>query len=447
MKRKIQNEYIYWGITALSVIALGILFYFTILRFDNIIKIIGKILYIFRPLLYGIIIAFILTQSFNFFNRKFIKLLSKRSKDTIKVKKESKIISISISILILLLILFWIFYLLIPKLLISVVGIVEMLPDSIVKVESWLENILKGNPAIENIILTMINDSSKSILSYLSEGILPKMENIVTTVTVGLNGMYEFLRDFTIGIVFSVYLLINKNKYVSEMKKFIYTFLGIKKGNSLLQGARYSYKIFNGFIKGKLLTSVALGIVCYIAMILFKMPYAALISLIVAITNIIPFFGPIIGWVPGVILLLLINPIQALYFTIAQYFIMIVLILFLIYYFYDFLHHFYRSLFSIIIIVLQQIEGNILSPKIVGDSIGLSGFWVLFSIMIFGGIFGLVGMIIGVPIFAIFYHFASYQLKKYLAKKDLPSETADYEDLKYIDETTKKVVKIKSSSV
>ena len=406
MKRKIQNEYIYWGITALSVIALGILFYFTILRFDNIIKIIGKILYIFRPLLYGIIIAFILTQSFNFFNRKFIKLLSKRSKDTIKVKKESKIISISISILILLLILFWIFYLLIPKLLISVVGIVEMLPDSIVKVESWLENILKGNPAIENIILTMINDSSKSILSYLSEGILPKMENIVTTVTVGLNGMYEFLRDFTIGIVFSVYLLINKNKYVSEMKKF----------NSLLQGARYSYKIFNGFIKGKLLTSVALGIVCYIAMILFKMPYAALISLIVAITNIIPFFGPIIGWVPGVILLLLINPIQALYFT-------------------------------IIIIVLQQIEGNILSPKIVGDSIGLSGFWVLFSIMIFGGIFGLVGMIIGVPIFAIFYHFASYQLKKYLAKKDLPSETADYEDLKYIDETTKKVVKIKSSSV
>lgn len=416
MKRKIQNEYIYWGITALSVIALGILFYFTILRFDNIIKIIGKILYIFRPLLYGIIIAFILTQSFNFFNRKFIKLLSKRSKDTIKVKKESKIISISISILILLLILFWIFYLLIPKLLISVVGIVEMLPDSIVKVESWLENILKGNPAIENIILTMINDSSKSILSYLSEGILPKMENIVTTVTVGLNGMYEFLRDFTIGIVFSVYLLINKNKYVSEMKKFIYTFLGIKKGNSLLQGARYSYKIFNGFIKGKLLTSVALGIVCYIAMILFKMPYAALISLIVAITNIIPFFGPIIGWVPGVILLLLINPIQALYFT-------------------------------IIIIVLQQIEGNILSPKIVGDSIGLSGFWVLFSIMIFGGIFGLVGMIIGVPIFAIFYHFASYQLKKYLAKKNLPSETADYEDLKYIDETTKKVVKIKSSSV
>lgn len=416
MKRKIQNEYIYWGITALSVIALGILFYFTILRFDNIIKIIGKILYIFRPLLYGIIIAFILTQSFNFFNRKFTKLLSKRSKDTIKVKKESKIISISISILILLLILFWIFYLLIPKLLISVVGIVEMLPDSIVKVESWLENILKGNPAIENIILTMINDSSKSILSYLSEGILPKMENIVTTVTVGLNGMYEFLRDFTIGIVFSVYLLINKNKYVSEMKKFIYTFLGIKKGNSLLQGARYSYKIFNGFIKGKLLTSVALGIVCYIAMILFKMPYAALISLIVAITNIIPFFGPIIGWVPGVILLLLINPIQALYFT-------------------------------IIIIVLQQIEGNILSPKIVGDSIGLSGFWVLFSIMIFGGIFGLVGMIIGVPIFAIFYYFASYQLKKYLAKKDLPSETADYEDLKYIDETTKKVVKIKSSSV
>ena len=370
MKRKIQNEYIYWGITALSVIALGILFYFTILRFDNIIKIIGKILYIFRPLLYGIIIAFILTQSFNFFNRKFIKLLSKRSKDTIKVKKESKIISISISILILLLILFWIFYLLIPKLLISVVGIVEMLPDSIVKVESWLENILKGNPAIENIILTMINDSSKSILSYLSEGILPKMENIVTTVTVGLNGMYEFLRDFTIGIVFSVYLLINKNKYVSEMKKFIYTFLGIKKGNSLLQGARYSYKIFNGFIKGKLLTSVALGIVCYIAMILFKMPYAALISLIVAITNIIPYIGPYIGGVPAILIGFTVSKSVGIYVL-------------------------------IIVIILQFIESTFIHPIIMSKSLNIHPIIILIGLIIFGHFFGIIGMLVSTPLVSI----------------------------------------------
>ena len=150
-------------------------------------------------------------------------------------------------------------------------------------------------------------------------------------------------------------------------------------------------------------------------MIILKMPYALLISLIIAVTNIIPFFGPIIGWVPGVILIAMVSPIQALYFT-------------------------------ILIIILQQIEGNILEPKIVGDITGISGFWVLFAIIVFGDLFGFIGMILGVPVFAIIYHFIKYNADKYLSKRELPYNDDDYLDLKYIDETTKKPVKLKSSN-
>lgn len=415
MKNKIDNKYICWGLTALGVIASSIILYFTISRFKNIMGVIGNIFEIIRPLLYGIVIAFLLTQTFNFFDKKFSKYFIKKYKDEVKGKKASKIISIIISIILMFLILFCILYLLIPKSIVSILGIIEMLPENIVNFEKWLDDILRINPTIENAILSLVNDSSKSILTWISEGILPKMENIFTSVTTGLNEMYVFLKDFIIGIVFSIYILANKNRFVSQTKKFMYSILGVKKGNSLLQGGRYSYKIFNGFIKGKLITSLIIGIACYITMIIFKLPYALLISCIIAITNIIPFFGPIIGWIPGAIIIALINPMQALYFT-------------------------------IICIVLQQIEGNILEPKIVGNSIGISGFWVLFAIMVFGGLFGFFGMIIGVPIFAIFYHFASFYLKKYLVKKGLPSTTQDYDNLKYIDETTKKAVKLKSSN-
>jgi len=414
MKAKLENKYICWGLTFLAVIALSILFYFLVLRFDVILSVIARMLKIFKPLIYGVVIAFLLTQLFNYLEKKFHVLLSKKIKDEEKINKLSNIISISLSIFTMFLILFLVLYILLPRLIVSILGIIETLPHSINNLEIWLNDILKFSPTLEEMILDTINDSSKSILTWITEAVLPTMENIVNGVTTGLNDMYIFIKDFIIGIVFSIYILANKSKFIAQVKKVSYAALGITRTNSMLQGARYSYKIFNGFIKGKLLTSLIIGVGCYFGMLLFRMPYALLISLLVAITNIIPFFGPFIGWIPSVILIALINPIKALYFT-------------------------------IFILLLQQIEGNILEPKIVGNKTGISGFWVLFAIVVFGDLFGFVGMVIGVPIFAIIYHFAVFNLNKYLAKKKLPIETSNYKDLKYIDETTQKPVKLKSS--
>lgn len=415
MKGILKNKYFDWALVAFSVIGASLLVYFLFLRFDNIINVLFKFLGIFKPLFYGIIIAFLLTQIFNFFDKHLGKLLSKKMEDKNEAKKVSKILSILISFFILFVVIFLILYILIPRLIVSILGIIETWSYNVDNIEAWLENILKTSPALEEIILSAVNDSSTSILSWISGALLPQMEKIMASVTTGLNDMYTFITDFIIGIVFSVYILANKNKFIAELKKTVYTIFGIKRGNSILQSSRYSYKIFNGFIKGKLLTSLIIGTACYIGMTILRLPYSLLISMIIAITNIIPFFGPIIGWIPSVILVAMVNPLQALYFT-------------------------------ILIIILQQVEGNILEPKIVGNNTGISGFWVLFAIMVFGDLFGFVGMIFGVPIFAIIYHFATHKIKYYLKSKQLPIEESDYLDLKYIDETTKKPVKMKSSN-
>lgn len=414
MKEKLNNTYFKIAFAAFSVIASSIILYFFMLRFDDILKALGKFLIILKPLIYGIIIAFLVTQMYNFFDVRLVKQLKKNySKE--QAEKKSKIISITLSMLILFLVLFLIFYLVIPKMIISILGVIEAWPQNMQNIESWLEDILSSSPVLEESILSAVNESSSSIVEWLSNALLPTMEKITDGVSSGLSDMYTFIKDFIIGIVFSIYIVSNKDKFIAQLKKMIYTIFGIKTGNNIMEIGRYSYKIFNGFVKGKLLTSLIIGTATYIGMLLLGLPYALLISIIVAVTNIIPFFGPIIGWIPSVILILLSSPLEALYFT-------------------------------ILCIILQQIEGNILEPKIVGNSTGISGFWVLFAIIVFDGLFGFVGMIFGVPIFAIVYHFVTLTINRYLKKKEMPIDDEEYIDLKYIDETTKKSVKLKKSS-
>lgn len=410
MKEKLNNTYFKIAFAAFSVIASSILLYFFILRFDNILGSIGKIFIILKPLLYGIIIAFLVTQMYNFFYVRFVKLFKKKYNKE-QAEKEAKIISITLSMIILFLVLFLIFYLLIPKVIISIIGVIEAWPQNMENIELWLEDILSATPVLEESILSAVNESSSSILEWLTNALLPTMEKITDGVTNGLSDMYTFLKNFIVGMVFSIYIVSNKDKFIAQLKKLIYTIFGIKKGNNIMEIGRYSYKIFNGFVKGKLLTSLIIGTATYIGMLILGLPYSLLISIIVAVTNIIPFFGPIIGWIPSVILVLLSSPLEALYFT-------------------------------ILCIILQQIEGNILEPKIVGNSTGISGFWVLFAIILFEGLFGFVGMIIGVPIFAIIYHFVTLNINRYLSKKEMPVDDEEYMNLKYIDETTKKSIKI-----
>ena len=222
--------------------------------------------------------------------------------------------------------------------------------------------------------------------------------------------MVIILKDALIGIIVMVYLLNIKQTFEAQGKKIIYGVFPLAIANKVIGEIRFIHHVFGGFIIGKIVDSINIGIHCFIGVSLMNMPYPLLISVIVGVTNVIPFFGPFIGAIPTGFLVLLVDPIKCIYFL-------------------------------LFILLLQQFDGNILGPKILGDSTGLQSFWVLFSILLFGGLFGFVGMIIGVPTFAVFYRMVKEGVESSLKKKDLSSYTDDYRGLNYIDEEKKTFMK------
>ena len=216
--------------------------------------------------------------------------------------------------------------------------------------------------------------------------------------------------DAVIGLIVMVYLLNMKDKLLTQAKMIIYGVFPMKIANKVIEEARYVHSVFGGFIIGKLLDSLIIGLLCFVVMSVAGMPYVLLVSVIVGVTNIIPFFGPFIGAVPSAFLILMDDPMMCLYFL-------------------------------ILILLLQQFDGNILGPKILGDSTGLSSFWVLFAILLFGGLFGFVGMIVGVPTFAVFYRLVTELVTYLLGKRQLSMDIDQYKSLDYIDEGAKTYIK------
>ena len=208
-------------------------------------------------------------------------------------------------------------------------------------------------------------------------------------------GLLVLVKDMLIAIIVSVYLLMRKDIFAAQSKKIVYSLFPTRAADLIVQEVRSAYRIMSGFITGKLLDSLIIGVICLVCCNLLQFPYPALISVIIGVTNIIPFFGPFIGAIPCGLLIFLVNPLQAVYF-------------------------------AIFILVLQQFDGNILGPKILGDSTGLASFWVLFSILLFGGLFGFAGMVLGVPVFAMFYSIVSRLVSYGLRARGLPGKTEEY---------------------
>ncbi len=221
-----------------------------------------------------------------------------------------------------------------------------------------------------------------------------------------VKGVYNVI----IGIIVSVYILSNMERFIAGVRRLTYSLFGIETAEKIRDGLAFTDKTFMGFINGKLLDSAIIGLICYIVCAILNMPYALLVSVIVGVTNIIPFFGPFIGAVPSALIILMVDPMKTL-------------------------------IFVIFIIVLQQIDGNLIGPKILGSSIGINGFWVMFSIILGAGLFGFWGMLLGVPVFVLIYTLIDGAVVKKLKKSDLPWETAEYVDLESIDPVTREIIK------
>lgn len=406
MKESKYRNYICWGVTAFAVIALSIAFGFFLSGFHTIMAGLRTIFGILMPVIYGAVLAYLLLPVYNKTGGVLKACLEKRLKQKKLVRSISKAVATMVSLVVLFLIVAGLFRLVIPQIYTSILSLQSGIGGNINNLAGWLQKLLEDNPALEQKIIPMYEQLTNQLELWLTSSLVPSMSTVIGGLSSGLLSVVTVLKNILLGVIVMVYLLNIKGTLTAQGKKLLYGILSVKKANHLIEGLRFVHRVFGGFITGKLLDSLIIGIICFVCLNWMRMPYALLVSVIVGVTNVIPFFGPFIGAIPSAFLILLVSPIKCLYFL-------------------------------IFILLLQQFDGNILGPKILGQSTGLPSFWVLFSILLFGGMFGFVGMIVAVPTFAVCYTVISGLVNRSLKRKELSSHTGDYMDLKNIDEEKK----------
>ena len=406
MKFKFNKKYLYWGITAFLVIACSILFYYVLFHRSSFTGGIGKIIQISMPIIDGFVLAYLITPILNKVEKCIIKPIYIKADIpmTSKNKQRMRAISILLTIVLILIVFYEFFGLIIPEVIRSVQSIIFQMPVYVNNLTNWALGLIKDNPDLEIAVNQLINQYSAKIMDYVNTNLLPHINELIKTLSLSVLGVFKAFWNFIIGFILSIYVLGSKEKFAGQAKKIAYALFDRKGGNELISNFRFIHSTFIGFIGGKIVDSIIIGIICFICTNIIGTPYAILVSVIVGVTNVIPFFGPWIGGIPSALLVLMVDPLQALYFV-------------------------------ILILVIQQFDGNILGPKILGDSTGLSGFWVIFAITIFSGLFGVLGMIVGVPIFAVIYAAIKSVVNRLLHKKDLPTDIQPYMTVGQIDES------------
>ncbi|HIU96606.1 MAG TPA: AI-2E family transporter [Candidatus Copromorpha excrementipullorum] len=358
-------------------------------------EVINVILAILTPFIYGLVMAYLLCPIYNFTVRSIYALTKRVNVNIPRPLTVSKAVASLVSIIVLLVVITGILWMIIPGLVESIANIIQLLPDSMDSLRSWLDVKLVGWPEAQAILNGWINNFTENAIAFVTERLLPEYSSIAAGISEGVMGVFNVVKNFFLGIIICVYFLNSKENFAAQMKKIIMAVFSRKAADEIVQGAHFTNRTFGGFINGQIIDSFIIGLICFIVMTLFGWEYTLLISCIIGITNIIPFFGPFIGAIPSALLLLMVDTRQCIYFV-------------------------------IFIIILQQFDGNILIPKIQGSSTGLASFWVLFAVLVGGGLFGFIGMVIGIPMFAVIYAYVSRAINNRLEKRGLATDLAEY---------------------
>ena len=402
-----KNDYFLWGVTAFCVIAASLLLGFTLYNLKSLVEAGRALVRILMPFIWGFAIAYLLLPVYNFNLRWMGPRLVIHAKDQKRAKSRVRLAAGILTVVESGLVVGGLLSMVVPQLLVSIYNVVEQLQsmeDFSAQLQKLINDLLQSNPILEHNVNQAYETAVNQLSDFVRGFVLPQMVSIVS----GFMSTATAVKDFLIGIIIVIYVLSSKDLFCAQAKKITYSVLPVKKANLVIDNLRFTHRVFGGFISGKLLDSLIIGAICFVALSIMKTPYPMLISVIIGVTNIIPFFGPFIGAVPSALLVLMADiqqPFRCLYFI-------------------------------VFILILQQFDGNILGPKILGDSTGLSAFWVMFAILAFGGIFGFVGMLIGVPLFAVFYALISGLINRSLRAKRLPENTSAYFGLGSIDPHT-----------
>ncbi|MDR0838353.1 MAG: AI-2E family transporter [Oscillospiraceae bacterium] len=386
-------QYLYWGITALCVIVAGLACFFIASRWRTGLAWLRELMRILSPVIYGLVLTYLLNKPMNFFeNRIYGRLKGKTAE---RGARKRRILSLLSTMVFALLLIGGALALLLPQIYTSIQSLISQLPGYFTKAMEWARRLLDDNPDLERTVINLVGNIEESLTEWLKTTLLAQVNTIVTNLTSGVIGAVREVINLLIGFVVAVYLLYHRETFAAQVKKLLYAVLRPRFATGALRGLRFLDYTCGSFVTSRLIDALIVGVVCWIAMTIARIPYAVLISVLVGVTNIIPFFGPFIGGVPSALLLLLENPTKGL-------------------------------IFVIIVVVLQQLDGNVLYPRIQGTSLGLSGFWILFAILLFGGLMGFWGFLLGVPIFAVIYHALRWLARALLSSRGLPTETEAY---------------------
>lgn len=385
-----KKEWIQKGLHSILVgfatISLSIAFFFVLFRMDSIKAMVDTVMEIMAPFVYGGIIAYLLRPLCNHAEEFFRITLPQ------KLKRFAPTLAVIISMITGVLIIYALINMIAPQLYQSIVTIWESLPARVEEFIHWAETtfgedeelVAKFNTVYSEVYTYLDSWAEESLAPYISN-LMGGVGDIVTGVGLSLLKVLMFLKNFLIGLIVAVYMLASRKRFARQGEMMIRGALKPRWADLVLNEIKFVDRMFGGFIEGKIVDSAIIGVLCYIGCMVFKFPNALLVSAIVGVTNVIPFFGPFIGAVPATFLILIESPIKSLWFM-------------------------------LFVLVLQQLDGNVIGPKILGDRTGLSSFWVLFSIVLFGGLWGLVGMLICVPLFAVIYDLVKKLVYKGLAK-------------------------------
>lgn len=362
------KPYLYGMLAGFGAISLSILFFFLIYRFQGFGDAISKLTGILMPFIYGAVIAYLLKPVCNCVENFLRRLLPE------KMGTAANMLAVTISLLFGILVVYALIMMIVPQLITSVTTLYYTARNNLNDFVDWAshQEIIASNQKLLDFIETSYDNLQDMLDNIVRTKLVPSMQSLLSGAALGVMSFVTFLKNIIIGVIVSVYLLASRKKFGQQCKMILYSLIKPRWADIILEEILYADKMFGGFINGKILDSAIIGVLCYIACLIFKFPSALLVSVIIGVTNVIPFFGPFIGAIPATLLILIQNPIKALWFV-------------------------------LFVLVLQQVDGNIIGPKILGNTTGLSSFWVLFAILLFGGLWGFVGMIIGVPLFAVIY--------------------------------------------
>lgn len=380
-------------------------------RIDAIKSAVGWLFGILSPILIGVVLAYIINPVYVWVEKLFLKAFAKCKRMSNKWRlRLSHGLGVALSVSFMLAVIALLLFLIIPELLESLEKLIKLTPSIIDNASEWL-NAQKDS---DNIFMRNLSDIVAQALASISDWLKNKAADALGSVISSVYSVVMFIFDFLIAILVCIYALLEKKQFIAQSKKMLFALYNPEKANYILSAARYGNHIFGRIVSGKILTSAMIGVVTYIFMLIMKMPYALLSSAVVAVTNVIPFFGPFIGGIPTCFIIMLNDVRQGI-------------------------------IYGVFCIVIQQIEGNVISPKIAEEKTGVSQFWVTFALISCGGIFGLMGMLFSVPALAVLFYCIRIAVERRLREKGLPIPSAEYLNVDAYDTETESFVLLPDS--